>query len=232
MPKNIVVFKIDKRVDFRNHLIGIRTYKQLPASSPDFDYLKKLDKADKNKKYSVFLDKTKWFYEPKNKKFRDLLIKQTQETWNLIEKKYINKLEKIHNKKFPYKRIFGVLSTANRFGYNCFEPKKWFACNCNSPVRCADTATHELMHFTFDYYFDNELKKKFFLSDNQVWVIKESLTAILNIEFRDLRFSFDNGHNGHEKLREKISRDWEKSKNFDKVLDKICEYVKKNKLFL
>jgi hypothetical protein len=229
---SVVFFGIDKKIDFKNHLIGIRTYKQLPPSSPDFNYLKKLDESDENKKYSVFLEKTKWFYEPKNKKFRSLLIKQTQEAWNLVEKKYINKLEKIHNRKFPYKKIYGVLSTANRFGYNCFELKKWFACNCNSPVRCSDTATHELMHFMFHYYFFDEFKKNFSLSDNQIWAVKESITAILNIEFSDLRFGFDNGHNGHEKLREKIVKDWKKYKNFEKVLGEVCGYVRKNKLFL
>jgi hypothetical protein len=231
MVKNIVVFKIDKKIDFQNHLIGIDAYKKHKMTGEFLIYYRRLANAGKNK-YRVFLERTKSFYAPGRKKFRDLLIKDTQEAWNLVEKEYIKKLEKVHGQKFPHKRIYGIISTAYRYGYNVSGVKKWFACSNSSPFNSIDIAMHEIAHFMFHYYFMEEWKKKFDLTDGQMWAIKESFTVLLNMECGDLMFAFDRGYPDHQKLRAKISKDWKKYKNFDKVLDKTCEYVKKNKLFL
>jgi hypothetical protein len=232
MPKNIVVFKIDKKIDFKNHLIGIDAYKRHKMTGEFLAYYKKLANAGEQGKYKIFLEKTKNFYAPSRKKFRDLLIKDTQEAWNLVEKKYIKKLEKIHNRKFPYGRVYGIISTAYRYGYSVLSDRKWFACSNNSPFASVDIAMHEIMHFMFHYYFMEEWKKKFGLVDNQMWAIKESFSVLLNLECGDLMFSFDRGYPDHKKLREIIAKNWGKSKDFEKVLDKTCGYVKKNKLFL
>jgi hypothetical protein len=87
------------------------------------------------------------------------------------------------------------------------------------------------MHFVFHYYF-NGWGEKFSLAEPQMWAIKESFTVLLNLECADLRVKKDLGYPNHQKLREMILKDYKKSKNFEKVLDRTCEYVKKNKLFL
>lgn len=99
-------------------------------------------------------------------------------------------------------------------------------------MRAVDTAMHEIMHFIFHKYFYHKWKKKFKLTDKQIWTIKEAVTVILNTECDNIRFDIDKGHKGHEKLRAKIEKDWKKYKNFEKVLDRACEYVKNNKMFL
>lgn len=230
--KNIVIFKIDKKLDFQNHLIGSKFYKTgFIIGSPLFIYYKKLAKAKNIKeRRKIFNEKSSNFYKKSNAKFRKLMTKQIQEVWNTIERDFIFTIEKIHNRKFPHKRIHGILSTGGRFGYS--TDKKWFACNYDSPVRAVDTAMHEIMHFIFYKYFYNQWKKKFKLTDKQIWTIKEAVTVILNTECGNFRFDFDRGHNGHENLRKKIEKDWIKYKDFENVLNCACEYVKNNKLFL
>lgn len=69
-------------------------------------------------------------------------------------------------------------------------------------------------------------QNKFELSDDQIYKVKESVTVILNLEFHDIRLIPDKGHQGHEILRKKIKEDWLKYKDFKKVLEEACLYIK------
>ena len=88
------------------------------------------------------------------------------------------------------------------------------------------------MHFVFHKHFHKQWQKKFSLKDDQMWAVKEATTVLLNVEAEDLMFSLDKGYPDHKKIRLKIKNDWNRYKNFEKVLDNVCGYVKKNKLFL
>ena len=231
--KNIVTFKIDKKIDFKNHLIGVNSYKKHRPPTPELvKYYNKLKKANGKQKFEIFKIRTARYYDPQRKKFRDLVLKQTQEAWNLVEKDYIKAIEKIHGIKFSYKKIHGILSTADRFGYNPKGNVKWFACSYKSPLFSVDIAMHEIMHFVFHEHFYKQWQNKFSLNDNQMWAIKEAFTILLNLEASNLRFEFDKGYPAHKKIRSKIKNDWNKHKNFEKVLDNVCSYVKKNRLFI
>ena len=231
--KNIVTFKVDKKIDFQNHLIGMRVYKKRHNPNPKLvEYYKKLEKASDKQRFEIFKIQTARYYNPKRKKFRDLILKQTQEAWNLVEKDYIKAIERVHGIRFSYKEITGILSTAERFGYNLKGSKKWFACSSKSPLLSIDIAMHEIMHFVFHKHFHEKWQEKYSLTNEQLWAIKEALTVILNLECNDLMFGLDQGYPEHEKIRMKIKKDWNKYKNFEKVLDNLCEHVKKKKLFL
>lgn len=231
--KNIVTFKVDKKIDFKNHLIGMNSYKKhRPPTQGLVKYYNKLKKASGKQRFEIFKIRTARFYNPKRKKFRDWVLTHTQEAWNLIEKDYIKAIEKIHGIKFSYKKIDGILSTADRFGYNPKGNRKWFACSYKSPLFSIDIAMHEIMHFVFHEHFHKQWQNKFSLTDNQMWAIKESFTVLLNIECSNLRFELDQGYPAHEKIRLRIKNDWKKYKNFEKVLDNVCGYVKKNKQFI
>jgi hypothetical protein len=215
-------------------LVGVRVYKKrYKKGEPFFNYYQKLDRARTTKrKFKVFNEETRGFYNSDKKKFRDMILEQTQKMWSLVEKDYIRIMKRVYNKKFPYKRIYGILSTGYRFGYNFRKRKKWFACSYDSPARSIGIAMHETMHSIFHKYFYNEWKHKFNLTDQQIWTIKEAVTVILNPECGYLMFKKDTGYPGHENLRGKILKYWLKYKNFEKVLDLISQYVKTNKLFL
>lgn len=99
MRKNIVIFKIDRRLDFQNHLIGSKFYKTgFITGSPLFIYYKRLSKAKNTKeKLKIFNEKSFGFYKKSNVRFRKLMTKQIQEIWGLAEKNFISAMERVHN---------------------------------------------------------------------------------------------------------------------------------------
>jgi len=52
------------------------------------------------------------------------------------------------------------------------------------------------------------------------------LTILLNLEFKDLWFVEDRGYDVHKELRNFISDEWKKEKDFEKLLDKCILYLK------
>jgi hypothetical protein len=155
--------------------------------------------------------------------FRDILVRQTQEMWDLINDVYIERMEKIHKKDFPFENTSGILTTAPfGYGYDFSESNPWFACSKDAPLKATYTTMHEIMHAFFHKYFASELKVKFNLDDKKIWPISEALTVILNLEFDDLRMYPDKGHPGHEELRGKIKEKWLKYKDLNKVLEEVC----------
>jgi len=219
-----VIFKIDKDLDFKNHLIMAKTLEKVQGISSDIAaYYKNLREADDAEKIKIFEKESSVFYSDKMKIFRDILVKQTQEMWVLVNDEYIEKMEKIHKKDFPFENISGILTTAPfGYGYDFNESSSWFACSKDAPLKAVHTAMHEIMHAFFHKYFADDLKTKFNLDDKKIWLISEALTVILNLEFDDLRMYPDKGHPGHEELREKIKENWLKYKDLNKVLEEVC----------
>jgi len=224
-----VIFKIDKDLDFQNHLIGLKVNNErfLKVSPETNEYYTKLSGANLEDKRSIFDERTSGFYSDNMIDIRNLLIKQTQEMWDLVSDKYFKKIEQIHKKTFPYKMVLGILSTTPTvYGYDFNKENPWFACPCDSPIRAVHAAMHEIMHIYFLEYFKEEYQEKYQLDDEQIYVIKESLTVILNLEFNYIRIYPDKGKVGHEIIREKIKKDWIKYKDFEKVLEEACLYIK------
>ena len=123
--------------------------------------------------------------------------------WAKIEKDFIKRIEKVHERSFAFGRIRGVLSSDSRFGYSLKD--RWFAVSMfrNTFAGGTDNAMHELMHFMFLAYYLKVCQEQG-LSERQSWDIKESFTTLLNIEFDDLRFNWDGGYPEHVPLRKVI----------------------------
>jgi len=88
------------------------------------------------------------------------------------------------------------------------------------------TCAHELMHLQFHYYFEENLRKT--ITKKQFKDIKEALTILLNIEFKDILKKKDLGYPNHKNLRDFIEKQWKKKKDFDILLDKCVNYLKNN----
>jgi len=224
-----VKFVINRKLDILNHLIGVNSYERRLHSlhfqkNERYEHLLKLPLPERKKAISKEIS---WFYSVKNKKYREKSLKEIQAHWNKIEKEYFKKLEKIHECRFSYKQVRGVLSTAGRFGYSTGK-SCWFATDFKSgPVRASYVAMHELMHFMFHKYFW-EFCEKQELPWKQIWDIKESFTVLLNIEFSGLlEGQKDNGYPEHQKIRAFIKRNYPKRQNFKSLLLKTCLFVKK-----
>jgi len=230
MKKQIVRFVINEDLDIENHLIGLWTYKKklhslVPASSERYEKLAKLTPA-KRKRFVA--KELAWRYSPPKKKLLMLMAKDMNAAWARMEGDFIRRIEKIHKQPFAFSSIRGVLSSADRFGYNL--EKRWFATSMfKNTFAATDTAMHELMHFMFLTYY-RKMCQDAGLSEQQIWDIKESFTTLLNIEFDDLRFNRDNGYPEHKELRLAIKQSWLKCRDFDKTLaDAIAAVKKKQK---
>jgi hypothetical protein len=225
--KQIVRFVVDEDLDIRNHLDRILTYKQqlhsfTSSSTERYEKLLKLSPAGQER----FITKElAWRYSPPKKKLLVLLAKEMNGEWARIEKDFIRRIEKIHKRPFAFSSIRGVLSSADRFGYDLKH--RWFATSMfRNTFASIDTAMHELMHFMFLTYYLKTCQDAG-LSEKQIWDIKESFTTLLNVEFDDLRFNWDSGYPEHKALRLVIKKTWLKTHDFDKTLAKAILFVKK-----
>jgi len=225
-----LIFKIDKEIDFKNHLIQAhwREQTRFDFKESDKKYFDAIESSKNTQgQWELFEKYSAEFYNEENKENTKRIVKQLQKLWDKVESKYIRKMEEVHDREFPYETIYGVLSTTPRgWGFNFNGDEPWFACLNKVDRRTIDIAMHEIMHSFFIKYFREEYKEKFELSDNQIWMVQESLTIILNLEVGDLRFADDTGYPPHQELRKKIKESWLKGKEFNKVLDEVCQIVK------
>jgi hypothetical protein len=229
MKKQIVNFVIDKDLDIENHLIGLWTYEKklhslVSASNERYEKLIKLSLAKRKRFIAKSLD---WRYSGPKKKLLLLLAKDVNTAWARMEKDFIRRIEKIHKRRFSFRAVRGVLSSADRFGYNL--EKHWFATSMfRNTFAATDTAMHELMHFMFLKHYLKTCRGAG-LSEQQIWDIKESFTTLLNIEFDDLRFNWDGGYPEHKELRAVIKQSWLKYHAFDKALADAITAVEKSR---
>ena len=224
-----VEFIINQRLDIENHLIGMCSYRDKLHSRTKRknERYEKLLKLSPKERINFIKKELSSFYSFKNKSKLEEITNDIQKHWNKTEKEFFRRIKEVFGKPFPYNSIRGVLSTGNRFGYN-FK-NKWFAVDIYSNKFLAvDIAMHELFHFVFHYYFWKECEK-YRLNWKQIWNIKEATTVLLNSDFSDLRLKPDNGYLEHKEIRNYILKGWKKNKDFNKVLEKTCKFVKKFK---
>ena len=94
---------------------------------------------------------------------------------------------------------------------------------------------HEISHIYFYKYLES---KKFLkinkiskatdlISEKERNELKEIVTVIINEEFGDLIDKKDQGYLEHKEIREKITKLWNKDRNFDKWIIKVIKEYKK-----
>jgi len=221
---NKVVFSFDKEKDLYN------LWETCTAKSYGYDFSSRLPKElveyCKDKKYEDCKEFINNLY--KNiyssgfvEGYADFLDK----SWKKIEKEYFIRMDKIIGKKLKIKKINAYLTIAPRCPY---DPRdKYFMVNFfANPTTNLMTAGHEIMHFYIHENYFSDIEKK--IGNKKTHDLKEALTVLLNIEFRDLWYVHDNGYESHKEFREFISKEWKKEKNFDKLLIKCVEYMKKD----
>jgi hypothetical protein len=216
--KTIVRFVVDKELDISNHVIGVWTYKNkmhsfMQAKNDRYEKLLKLSPGRQRKSIAKEIS---WLYEPKRLEKLRSLAADMNDAWAKIEKEFIRRIEKIHRRSFAFGKVRGVLSSADRFGYDI--DGKWFATSIfRNKYAGVETAMHELMHFMFLTYYQEACERQG-LSEKQIWDIKESFTTLLNVEFDDLRLNADRGYPEHKSVRDAIKKSWLKSRDFKKTL--------------
>ncbi len=225
-----VIFGTNKDKDFRNHLIQLRwrnktgfTYS--PAESEYFDSLERC--KDELEQWKLFEDYSREYYLEDNKQTINSVLSYFQTLWNNVEEVYVKKMEEMHNKVFPYKTVYGYLSTSpGGWGFNLNKKNPWFACPNKKNDKFLKVAMHELMHGFFIEYFRDDLKEKYRLTDNKLWDIQESLTVLLNIELGDILPHKDLGYPQHKELREEVKSVWLETSDIDEVLRRASQFTK------
>jgi len=179
------------------------------------------------KKYGPIINKDKLNefineYIKKNKINPAQKLKIIENKWMQISKIFWPRAEKIFKTKLPNKQIIGYLTIHNICGYNIRD--NYFFITLTST--CSNLIImHELWHFFTWYSFGKSFKENNVISKERYYDIKESLTEILNLEFKDLLGNqIDKGYFPHQKIREKVKKSWVKYKNIKKVVDELLDY--------
>ena len=224
----IVEFKFDKEKDLQNIwetanskiTYGKDFKKNLTPNILDICENKKYDLSKKQ------LNRT-MNYLHKNKLI-SVMIGSFNEAWEKIEKEYFNRLEKITKCKFPFTKVYAYLTSAGRCSYDPRPKHISFYFNFfGSVFSGVETAGHELMHIHLhNIGWWKKVEKE--IGDTKTHDLKEALTELLNLEFRDLWVVEDKGYPNHKKLREYISLQWKKKKTFNKLTISCIKWIKKN----
>ena len=80
------------------------------------------------------------------------------------------------------------------------------------------------MHLYFHKFYWNKIETE--IGKEKTGDLKEALTILLNLEFKDLWFVEDLGYESHKELRNFIMEKWKEEKDFETLLDKCVEYLK------
>ena len=162
----------------------------------------------------VFIEK---FISDNNINKGEIIIKY-QKDWNDISDKYQKIAEKIFGLSLP-KDITAYLTINSRCPYKIAE--NYFYVSIQNSLHMRKIAMHELWHFYTWYKFGIKWEDK--IGKEKYNNIKESLTALLNIECKYLlpEGISDLGYPQHKDLREKILRLWSETKDIDKVWNNL-----------
>ena len=91
-----------------------------------------------------------------------------------------------------------------------------------------DGVLHELMHFQTNYYRENPNSEISTLSEDEYYILKESLTALLDEPWKPIMTLPDASYPEFQVLRDKIRKYYYECRDFDKLM----EYGAKRSYFL
>lgn len=143
-------------------------------------------------------------------------ISNYQKDWEVVSEQYIKRAEAIFQVKLP-QDITVYLTINNRCPYNIKENHFFVSVPAYSPTK---TVMHELWHFYTWYKFGSQEEK---VGKQKYNDIKEALTVLLNVEFKDLlpEGVRDNGYPQHRALREEMIKTWNQEKDIEKLWNKF-----------
>jgi len=216
-------FKLDMEKDFENYYEAVNDKKRysLWTKSISQKILKLIGGKSKDEAYQNVLPILKLNYNIYEKYF-NIFLKQVEEYWQEVGSKFTERFENLTGNKFSFDEVTVYLTTIQRCPYNYGE--KWFMISfLEHPLSAVKIICHELMHFHFIDNNWNNIEKE--IGKEKTDNLKEALTVLLNLEFKDLLFFEDRGYEEHKKLREFIKIEWEKEKDYDKLIHKCILFL-------
>jgi hypothetical protein len=163
---------------------------------------------------SEFIDK----YITENNIDIDGFISDYQKDWGKVSVEYTKRAEDLFGVSLPHD-VTAYLTINNRCPYS-LENNNFFVSMSNRESIRKTTAMHELWHFYTWYAFGSQEEA---LGKQKYNDLKESLTVLLNVEFKHLlpEDVEDKGYPQHQEIRAKILEFWAKDKN----MSNLWEYL-------
>ncbi len=214
-----VIFKFDKEKDLWNHW-------DKSNKSPSFGKFKvhpRTLEICKGKKFEECKEElSNHLKRVHDSKILEIFLESVDKAWNEIQEKFFRRMNKLMKNEFKGE-IKAYPTTLSVCPYDPDEPSfmfSFFAALPNSLKTCG----HEIMHLYFHRFYWKNIEKE--IGKEKTGDLKEALTVLLNLEFKDLWFVEDEGYEEHKELREFITQEWKNNKDFEKLLEKCVEYLK------
>ncbi|MDI6780383.1 MAG: hypothetical protein QME25_09420 [Bacteroidota bacterium] len=218
-----VLFNYRQEKDIENIIIGLETVSR--GRQPDKEITEIIKHCGPRPSKIDIQEYLKHRWEGKEK-ILNFITSQLQEYWNTIEEDYFYHLtDRMQLMSFyNINNLTGFLSTRYGCGYKI--DAEWFAVSVHhSTLRNALIAMHEIMHIFFHKQWWQFCADKGVPAKN-IWDIKEAVTVLLNLWFKDVLVDIDLGYNEHTELRHLIKEWFLENRNFEKTLLKTCDYMK------
>ncbi len=221
-----VIFKFDKGKDLWN------IWKTCNFNSNWHDFKKGLNsnilKIAEGKEFETCKKEIEGYFKKVHEsKLISIFIEAINKSWNNINNEFFKRLEKITKKPICSKIFVGYMTTMGRCPYDFKEKSFMFSLFYSIP-QVLQTVAHEIMHIQFHNTYWGEIERE--IGKEKTADLKEALTVLLNLEFKDLLFVEDKGYKSHKKLRNFIIKEWKKEPDFNLLLDKCVGYLKKQGL--
>jgi hypothetical protein len=221
--KPTVIFKFDKEKDLFNIW---ETCNKGNSFGNDFtkNVNPKVVELCKDKNFEDAKEKIESYYKQiHNSSLIKIFVNSVNKSWEIINDEYFKRMERIMKKPIYQNSFIGYLTLAGRCPYILKENAFYFNF-FSSLTNILKTVGHEIMHLQFHNTYWNQIEKQ--IGNKKTHDLKEALTVLLNLEFKDLWFVEDTGYEIHKELRKFIVEEWKKEKDFDVLLKKCVEYLK------
>ena len=219
MPK--VIFEFNKEKDIEN----LWELCNFPNPWEDPDKLQ-LETSLRNRWQGKGFEESKqdisdYLSQIHNSGYPEIFSETLTKSWEKINNIYFQRLENLTQKSFSQEKVDAYISTVGRSAYNLDE-------NCftvsmhRQLLHALRTCGHELLHMHIEKNFSDYIIKE--LKNYQKFdFLNESLTVLLNQEFKDLWFMEDKGYSSHKYLRNFIEQEWKKEKNNENSLERLLD---------
>lgn len=149
-------------------------------------------------------------------------LEAVEKVWAIIQNEFFIRMNKLMKKEFN-QDIIAYLTTLGICPYDPNEPSFMFSLFYSLP-KSLQTCGHEIMHLYFHKFYWDCIEKE--IGKVKTGDLKEALTVLLNLEFRDLWFANDEGYLSQNDLRKFIEEEWKKEKDFDSLIKKCINYMR------
>lgn len=194
------------------------------AKPEDMPIIEEIKGKTREDTYDILLPYLKEKYQ-KNDIEISKKLKDAQEILDQYKDLIFEKIEKLTKHKIDYDEIKLFITTYPRCPYNREKGYIRLAIGASNSSMLT-ILTHEILHFQFHKYYSNNPEVKL-LNPQQFDTIKESLTFLLNYEFKGVPMWYDQWYDVHKEFRKKLEeyRVNSPDKDFDKLVDYACDII-------